>query len=169
MAAENDSSRFDRLPAAPADRVVEGRPARTELLDWFDDRFGIEPAVFADHSLWELGDGKIWVFRGEIPSPAAVEAAGMLAVRTRQEHWKPTLELVQRFGEHADRNCAHLTRDQARTFVAGGDQALDWDGDWGYLIVTHDLAGTTVPLGVGLYVYDELRSMVPKGRRRDLD
>jgi NOL1/NOP2/fmu family ribosome biogenesis protein len=52
--------------------------------------------------------------------------------------------------------------------MAGEDQELDWDGDWGYLIVTHDLAGEAEPLGVGLYTYDELQSMVPKGRRREL-
>ncbi|PSP82174.1 hypothetical protein BRC78_08810, partial [Halobacteriales archaeon QH_8_68_33] len=41
------------------------------------------------------------------------------------------------------------------------------DGDWGYLVVTHELAGEREPLGVGLYVHGELRSQVPKGRRRD--
>jgi len=52
--------------------------------------------------------------------------------------------------------------------MAGDDQDIEWDGDWGYLIVTHDLAGEPEPVGVGLYTYGELRSMVPKGRRREL-
>jgi hypothetical protein len=35
--------------------------------------------------------------------------------------------------------------------------------------VSHDLAGETEPIGVGLYLHGELRSQVPKGRRRDVD
>jgi len=166
---ENDSSRFDRLPATADDRGIERRPTRAEILSWFEDRFGIDSGVFAEHTFWERGTGKIWVFRGDAPSPAAVEALGMLAVRTRREHWKPTLEAVQRFGDHATRNCIHLPRPEAARFLAGEDQSIDWDGDWGYLVVTHDLAGEPAPIGVGLYVYGELRSMVPKGRRRELD
>jgi NOL1/NOP2/fmu family ribosome biogenesis protein len=165
---ENDSSRFDRLPATADGRVVEGRPTRAAVIDWFGERFGIGPAVFEGCSFWERGGGKIWLFEGDLPSPVDIEAMGMLALRTRQEHWKPTLEFAQRFGSRASNNRIHLTREQATTFLAGDDQERDWDGDWGYLIVTHDLAGTTEPLGVGLYVYGELRSMVPKGRRRDL-
>jgi NOL1/NOP2/fmu family ribosome biogenesis protein len=166
---QNVSDRFDRLPETADERVVAGRPTRAEVLQWWDERFGIDSAVFAKYTFWERGKGKIWVFRGDLDSPAEIEALGLTALRTRQEHWKPTLEAVQRFGEHARKNCIHLSRSQARTFFAGEDQSLDWDGDWGYLIVTHEIAGEPEPLGVGLYVHGELQSMVPKGRRRELD
>jgi len=166
--SENDPHRFDRLPATEGDRVVTGRPTRGEVLDWWTDRFGVDPAVFEERTFWERGAGQIWLFHGDLPSPVDVEGLGMKVLRTRQEHWKPTLEAVQRFGHHADRNVLALTREQARQFVAGEDQNLDWDGDWGYLVVTHELAGETAVLGVGLYVYGELRSQVPKGRRREL-
>jgi len=166
---ENESERFDRLPATADDRTVPGRPTREAALEWWQERFGIGADAFASHTFWERGNGKIWVVRGDLPSPADVEALGIRALRTRQEHWKPTLEAVQRFGDRATRNCIHLTRPAAATFFAGEDQELDWEGEWGYLIVTHDLAGEPAPLGVGLYVHGELRSMVPKGRRRDLE
>ena len=168
--AENVGTRFDRLPATADERVVAGRPTRREVLDWWDERFGIDPAVFEPYSFWERGAGKIWAFHSELASPVEVEveALGMTVLRTRQEHWKPTLEAAQRFGGHATRNCIELTDGQARAFFAGRDQELDWDGDWGYLLVTHELAGRAQPLGVGLYVYGELRSMVPKGRQRDI-
>lgn len=166
---ENDSSRFDRVPATDDERAVAGRPTREAILDWWDRRYGIDPAVFEPYSFWEHGDGKIWVYRGDGPSPADVEALGLMALRTRQEHWKPTLESIQRFGGHATTNCLHLEERDARAFLAGEDQEIEWDGDWGYLIVMHDLAGDTEPIGVGLYTYGELQSMVPKGRRRDLE
>jgi NOL1/NOP2/fmu family ribosome biogenesis protein len=92
----------------------------------------------------------------------------MSVLRTRGDHWKPTTNAVQRFGHRAERNVIDLTREQAEAFVAGEDQEVPWDGDWGYLIATHDIAGETEPLGVGLYLHGELRSQIPKGRRRDL-
>ena len=165
----NDSTKFTRLPATASDREEPDRATREAVLEFWSDRFGVPPATFDDYTFWERGKGKLWVYRGDPPSPVDVEALGMTFLRTRQEHWKPTLEAVQRFGEHATECVIHLSEGEAEAFVAGYDQELDWDGDWGYLVVTHDLAGRREPVGVGLYVYGELRSQVPKGRRRELD
>jgi NOL1/NOP2/fmu family ribosome biogenesis protein len=164
----NVGDRFDRLPATADERVVEGRPTRVEVLEWWEERFSIDPDVFADHTFWERGSGKIWAYCGDAESPVDIQALGMTVLRTRQKHWKPTLEAVQRFGSHARKNCIALSREEAATFFDGEDQELDWDGDWGYLIVTQELAGQQEPLGVGLYTYGELTSVVPKGRQRDL-
>ena len=38
---ENDSHRFDRLPATSEERVVPGRPTRAEVVEWWDERYGI--------------------------------------------------------------------------------------------------------------------------------
>lgn len=167
--AENVPERFDRLPPTAADRHVPRRATREAVLAWWQDRFGIAAGVFAAHSFWERGAGKVWAMRADVAldSPMTIEALGMHVLRTRQEHWKPTLEAAQRFGHHATRNVIHLGEAAARTFLAGEDQVLDWDGDWGYLLVTHDVAGGPEPIGVGLYVHGELRSQVPKGRRRE--
>jgi NOL1/NOP2/fmu family ribosome biogenesis protein len=164
----NDGDRFDRVPATDAEREVEDRPTRQEILDWWQERFGIEPDSFANHTFWERGTGKLWVFHGDVTTPIEIEGLGMTCLRTRGEHWKPTTSAVQRFGHHASKNVLPLSDEQAQTFVAGEDQELDWDGDWGYLIVAHEIAGETAPIGVGLYVHGELRSQIPKGRRRDL-
>jgi len=165
---QNVGQRFDRLPATPAERTVEGRVSREEVVDYFADRFGIPPETFDDYTFWEKGAGKIWIYAGEAPTPLSIESLGMTCLRTRQEHWKPTTDFVQRFGRHASRCVIDLEREAAERFAAGEDQALEWDGDWGYLIAAHDLAGELEPLGIGLYVHGELRSMVPKGRQRDL-
>ena len=163
------STRFTRLPATDADRENDERATREEVRAFWSERFGVPSETFDEFTFWERGKGKIWIYRGEPPSPVDIEALGMTFLRTRQEHWKPTLEAVQRFGDHATEKVLHLTDEQARAFVAGTDQELDWDGDWGYLIVSHEIAGDVEPVGVGLYVYGELRSQVPKGRRRELD
>ncbi len=163
-----DSERFDRLPATAADRSVSDCPTREDVCTWWSERYGIPPATFDGFSFWERGNGKIWVARGTEPDPVAIQGLGMLALRTRGEHWKPTTNAVQRFGAAATRNVIALSPEEARAFVAGEDQELSWDGDWGYLIAALSVADQSVPLGVGLYVYGELRSTVPKGRRREL-
>jgi NOL1/NOP2/fmu family ribosome biogenesis protein len=165
---ENDGHRFGRLPATEADRQVAGRPTRAAVLDFWTDRYGIPPGTFEGYSFWERGAGKIWVFHGEVPAPAPIEGLGMTFLRTRREHWKPTTEATQRFGRAASRNVLELDRARAERFVAGEDQQVAWDGDWGYLIVAHELAGDPEPIGVGLYIRGELRSQIPKGRRREL-
>ena len=166
---DNVGQQFGRLPATPADREVAGRASREEVVDFFEERFGIEPEVFEGFTFWEKGKGKIWIFADEMPSPIRIEGLGMTVLRTRQEHWKPTHSAVQRFGRHATKNVVDLTPEQAATFARGEDQDLpEWDGDWGYLIARHELAGETEPVGVGLYLYDELRSTVPKGNQEEL-
>ena len=165
---ENVSDRFDRLPATANERTVAGRPTREEILDWWDDRFGIDPSVFDGHTFWEKGNGKIWIVAGEEADPIEVQGLGMTFLRTRQEHWKPTTNAVQRFGRHATENVFELPPAAASAFVRGEDQELEWDGDWGYVIAAHGIADRLEPIGVGLYVHGELRSMVPSGRQRDL-
>jgi NOL1/NOP2/fmu family ribosome biogenesis protein len=165
---DNDGQRFDRLPATAADRDVTGRASRAEVIEWWVDRFGLPADAFDGYTFWEKGAGKIWIFAADLPSPTDVEGLGMTFLRTRQEHWKPTTNAVQRFGGAATRNVIELPPDEARRFIAGDDLEPDWNGDWGYLIVAHELAGGVEPIGVGLYVHDELRSVVPKGRRASL-
>lgn len=165
--SKNVSHQFDRLPTTVDERDVEGRATRQGVLDFWAENYGIPPETFDDFTFWEKGAGKVWILHGEVPSPLAIEALGMLFLRTRQEHWKPTTDAVQRFGLHATKNVIELDREQAATFVRGDDQDIEWDGDWGYIFPAHEIAGELEVLGVGLYLRGELRSMIPKGRRRD--
>ena len=166
--AKNVGQQFGRLPATAADREVEGRVSRGAVLEFFADRFGIDPAVFEGFSFWEKGKGKIWIFAADAPSPLRVEGLGMTVLRTRQEHWKPTQSAIQRFGGRASKNVIEIGGEAAAAFARGEDQELDWDGDWGYLIAARDVGGEREPIGVGLYVYGELRSTVPKGNQESL-
>jgi NOL1/NOP2/fmu family ribosome biogenesis protein len=165
----NRSRLFERLPATDDDRTVEGRATREAVVDFWTDRYGLPPEAFEGYTFWEKGAGKVWAFAADLPAPADVEALGMTFLRTRQEHWKPTTDAVQRFGRGATRNVLVLEEGEAKTFLAGETRELDrWDGDWGYVIAAHEIAGAVEPIGVGLYLHGELRSQVPKGRRREL-
>lgn len=160
------SQRFDRVPRGEGTPTTPGRAA---ILAWWDDRYGIDPAVFDGVTFWERGAGKLWCVRGEYPDPVAVQGLGMTCLRTGGHDWKPTTNAAQRFGRHATRNVIHLDGAATRRYVAGEDQASDWDGDRGYLFVATTVGGGTAVLGVGLYVDGTLRSVVPKGRRRSLE
>lgn len=164
---DNDGSRASRLPATPDDREVSGRPTRRAVLDFFNRRYGIPRKRFSGHTFWEKGAGRVWAFGGALPSPQAVEAVGLPIVRVRQPHWKPTTVGAQRFGEQATKNVLSLGESEANRFLRGDDLTIDWDGEWGYLFVAHELGEREPIIGVGLYVHGELQSMVPKGRRRD--
>lgn len=167
--AANDGQRFDRLPATADERTVDGRASREEVLEWWTDRFAVPPETFEDYTFWERGAGKLWAFRADVPSPVRAEGLGITFLRTRQEHWKPTTSAVQRFGREATKNVIALGPKESKAFAAGHDQEIErWEGDWGYLVAAHQLAGELEPIGVGLYVYGELRSMVPKGNQEEL-
>ena len=165
----NDGHRFGRLPATDDDREVEGRPTREAVVAFWQDRYGIPIETWTDYSFWERGSGKLWAFRGDVPAPAEMQGLGMSVLRTNHDHWKPTTNAVQRFGGLATDCVLRLDEPEATAFLAGHDQEIDrWDGDWGYLVVTHEIAGEPEPIGTGLYLYGELRSQMPKGRQREL-
>lgn len=164
----NRGDRFARLPSNRASRTVAGRATREAVVAWWHTRFGIPPDTFNGYTFYEKGAGKIWICNGTVQTPLAIEALGMRVLHTRQEYWKPTTNAVQRFGTDATRNIISLDATAAARFVAGETQAIPWDGDWGYLIVTRQLAGHRAPIGVGLYTHGELSSQIAKGRQRTL-
>ena len=162
----NDGHQFDRLPANADTRVVDQRPTRKEVIHWWKDTYGIKLSVWDQFTFWEKGNGKLWVCADNLQAPMEIEALGLRILRTRQNHWKPSTNAVQRFGHLATKRRITLTRKEAEQFVAGNDQSLPcWDGEWGYLIVEHEYAGISAPIGVGLYLHGELRSTVPKTRQ----
>ena len=163
-----DPERFERLPATDDDRTVADPPTRGAVTSFWAERFGVDPSTFDGHTFWEKGAGSVWAAAGDEPSPVDVETLGLRVLRTGGHDWKPTTDAVGRFWPAIRRNVVALDREAARRFVRGVDQAVDWDGDRGYLVASTTLAGGDVPLGVGLYVDGTLRSQVPKGRRVDL-
>lgn len=168
MSPTNDGSRFDRLPASNSERLLEDRPTRDEVIGHLVDRYGIDPAALFMYTFWEKGAGKVWAFRADVPSPVAVEALGIHVLRTRQRHWKLTTDGAQLFGRWATRNVLTVPPDTAAAFWAGEERRIDAEVDDGYVIVAQELTDRPEPLGIGLYLEGELRSIVPKGRQRNL-
>lgn len=163
--SNDETTRFDRVPETGGDDTTPGRDA---ILEWWSTRYGVAEDTFVDHTFWERGLGNIWCVYGDFPDPIDVEGLGMVCLRTRGHDWKPTTNAAQRFGDAATRNVLILDADRAARFVAGETQEVAWDGDRGYLLIATELQGLRPVLGVGQYIDGELRSVVPKGRRRTL-
>ncbi|MFP4591617.1 MAG: hypothetical protein ACLFMX_07360 [Halobacteriales archaeon] len=161
----DESTRFDRVPHA-ADGT--DTPSRRRILAWWADTFGVEPGTFDPYTFWERGGGKIWVAAAPVPDPVAVEGLGLFCLRTRGHDWKPTTNAAQRFGQHATRRVLDVDREAARRFVAGSEQAVDWDGPRGYVFVRAPIADGSAVLGVGQHLDGRLVSTVPTARRREL-
>ncbi|GGL62031.1 DUF7122 family protein [Halocalculus aciditolerans] len=167
--SENRGDVVARLPATAADRDVAGRVTREEVVDYFADRFGVPEAHLEEYAYYEKGAGRIWAYHGDhAGGETQVEALGLPVLRTRQEFWKPTTTAAQKFGPLATECVIDLDDADADAFVGGDTVEVDWDGDWGYLFAQHTLpGGERAVMGVGLFTHGELKSMVPKGRRRE--
>ncbi len=168
---ENNSSRFDKLPKTEKHRDIDRRPTRKKILKWWKNKFGVNPEVFSKYSFWEKGKGKIWIFRNnQIDSPIEnMESIGILFMRTKRKYWKPTTEAIQKFGRHATKNIIYLELEKASEFISGKNQEIQNKNiDQGYIIVIHRKINQKEPIGVGLYVNEELRSQIPKARQREI-
>lgn len=165
---ENIGEQFDRVPQTGEEKEVTGRPSRSEILVWWDDRFGIPPSVFDGYSFWEKGKGKIWIVSGDVNSPVRIQALGMRCLRVRQRFWKPTTNAIQRFGGVATKNRIELASRDAAKFVKGESLLGERDVEDGYVIVLRKIHESPHPIGVGLFTRGELRSQIPKSRQRTL-
>lgn len=168
---ENVSSQFDKLPKTENQRETDGRPTRKKIIKWWKKKYGVNKEIFHNYSFWEKGKGKIWIFRDtKIDSPIEnMESIGLLFMRTKRKYWKPTTEAIQKFGKYATKNIIELEFERASEFISGKNQTLkNSDIDQGYVIVTHRKINQKEPIGVGLYIDQELRSQIPKARQREI-
>ena len=141
---------------------------REPPLAFWEEEFGVPPAVFEGFDVYALGASKVWIVDAAVPvdGPPERETVGLPFLRVNQEHWKPTTAALQRFGDQVSRNVVDLDADQARRFVAGDTVEATYPElpSLGYVAARYD--GEV--LGCGLYFPGELRSQIPKGRQVDL-
>jgi NOL1/NOP2/fmu family ribosome biogenesis protein len=162
------STTFDLLLADTTRQKNQSSVTRSELLEFWHDRFGIPPKIFKEYTFWEKGYGKIWVFRGNLSKSTQIEALGLRFTTTNQKNWKPTTNAVQKFGHHAHKNVLSLPLAQVLQFVQGAPLHMDWDGTSGYVIVRGNLSNHDIQIGVGLYSNGTLHSQIPKSRQLHL-
>lgn len=146
-------------PCPPEDRET--------VLVALEHRFGIPRDLLGDRSFFRAADDRVFVGPDEVPGDVDPVVGGLCVARL-QARVKPTTDFLQAFGDHVSRSVVDVDRDQARAFVAGEDvprSDLDADVSRGWVAVRY---GGHV-MGCGFWNEEVLESVVPKGRRVDLE
>tara|TARA_A100001037_G_scaffold241923_1_gene222220 strand:- start:29552 stop:30055 length:504 start_codon:yes stop_codon:yes gene_type:complete len=164
----SQTTTFDLLPLENNNREDQSQITRNELLDFWNNKFGISPQLFEEYSFWEKGSGKIWAFKVKFSKSIPIEAMGIRFTTTNQKSWKPTTTAAQKFGHHATKNVLLLSPEQIWKFVQGQSFSIDWNGESGYVIVRGNLSDSDLQIGVGLYSRGVLHSQIPKSRQLHL-
>ncbi|HEX58912.1 MAG TPA: hypothetical protein ENF26_02030 [Methanomicrobia archaeon] len=144
------------------------RVTREEILNWWEERFGVSRDVFEDYDFYQKGD-RIWI----VPKDAAealnemrCEVIGMSFMRVISADLKPTTSAIQLFGRFATRNVVELDASDAFEFMQrrsvhlGAFRTRDLTD--GYVVVK--FKGRNTPLGCGVLRGNELKSLIPKDR-----
>ena len=93
---------------------------KSELLEYLEERFGISRSAFQNFEFYAASRGRIFLGpKKMIPSPEPV-SVGILAARTGNAI-KPTTNLLQLFGRHADKNIINLDPENLRKYANGHD------------------------------------------------
>ncbi len=136
-------------------------PQRSDILRYFDTRFGIPLPTFHGFHLVERQKLFVLVRHSshlEAIASLKVKSVGLPVLRKMPRHIKPTTAALQRFGHHATRHTLTLSTLQLRTLFQDGVLPLQVDIQPGYVVLLH--AGHV--LGCGLYTPDRLRSQIPR-------
>jgi NOL1/NOP2/fmu family ribosome biogenesis protein len=136
-------------------------PQRRAVLSYFEERFGIPLAAFADYRLLERR--KVYALvrdssHLEMLASLKVQSVGLPVLRKMPHHLKPTTAALQRFGHQATRHRVELSAPQMQALLRGEELQVHIDVQPGYVILLY----AEYILGCGLYTPGRLRSQIPR-------
>ncbi|NBD33055.1 MAG: NOL1/NOP2/sun family putative RNA methylase [Cyanobacteria bacterium] len=129
------------------------------FLQWFCERFGIDPQVFSPFQLWIKGKDKISI-ADQSCIPTSEVLVQTLGIPLMRRGGKPTTCALQRFGSQITGNAIALDHfPAAQRFLRGEAQPMDASVQTGFVHVRYH----SYELGCGLYKNGVLYSQIPKG------
>ena len=134
-----------------------------EILEYFEQRFGISKKVFEGFRLYSDQKGRVLLGPNR---PAADDIAVSIGIQIAKimHDMKPSTNFLQLFGKHVKKNFVPLKREQAQAYIRGEDVALNAvppGTEDGYVLVKY----LEFSLGCGFLKGKELRNVLPKERR----
>jgi len=132
---------------------------RIRLLEWLEERFGIEQSRFDDFALLAYGDqiNAAPVEASQLAESVSALETGLPLVKvSRAGMYKPSTRGMQVFGVYATKNTVEIGASGMKDLVEG--RAFPWPGEKGFVIVTVD----GYPAGVALCREGRLISQLPK-------
>jgi len=88
--------------------AFEPYPEVDAVWTYLVDRYGLGPAVFAEHCLWHRpGAASIWIAHQDLapPEDLRIETVGLVAFRQPLPRGYPSSAFLRRFGAEATRGC----------------------------------------------------------------
>jgi NOL1/NOP2/fmu family ribosome biogenesis protein len=141
---------------------------RTRVVDYLEERFGLDPKVLSGYSFWVSAKGRVIIGPATIPAGISIDTAGILIARALN-NVKPSSNLLQLFGRQMSRGIVSLQRDEARTFMQGLDMALpsyaEVDFSDGYVVMQYE----GYPLGCALLKEGKIKNMLPRAKRLNVE
>jgi NOL1/NOP2/fmu family ribosome biogenesis protein len=143
--------------------VITGR-GRRKVLDYLEERFGIDKNIFNDYVFVKKGK-KIWITNNDVVSrkykDIPIESIGMVFIRLQKNGMKITTSTAQIFGKHAKKNVIQLSKTQAHDVLQGFNlQNIQTNAEDGYVIMKY----SDYVLGIGLKRGSFIMNMIPKAR-----
>ncbi len=128
---------------------------REEILNFLEDRFGIERTLFENY-LFLKGTTNYWMFpkTEHLPNLKKLipEVVGLLFLRKVSKYLKPTSAFLQRFGKYATKNVVTLNEAQLLALKEKMPLKIDLPISPGYVILRDE----SWILGCGLYLPGKL-------------
>jgi NOL1/NOP2/fmu family ribosome biogenesis protein len=138
------------------------------VLEYLEKRFGIEHHHFNKFEMYAGSKGRIFlgpkttIYR---PTPVSV---GLLIARIGRSI-KPSTNLLQLFGRYVKKNFVSLTKEQTLQYLRGEDLELSefeiQKATEGYVLLVY----FDFPLGCGLLKGNNIKNMLPKAKRLDVE
>jgi NOL1/NOP2/fmu family ribosome biogenesis protein len=134
---------------------------REGVLDYFEQRFGINRSVFHEYQWWKDAHG-YGVISGSVhlDGMASMKAnkVGMVVLHRIKQYLKPTTSAVQTFGHKAEKNVLEVGRSVLRDLLTNRTMDMTCASDEGYVILRHE----GIILGCGLALKDRLMHQLPR-------
>jgi len=135
---------------------------RFDGIEWFCQRFGVEPELFAPYRFWMRGQEKLWMATAAAAPPETfpAESIGIPLLSYKQRQIKPKTVALQYLGRFLRRNVVELPDEEAALrFVNGQSQNLSTaEVEPGFVHVRY----REFELGCGIYARGQLHSQIPK-------
>ena len=149
--------------------ITECSPKDQELvLNYFEDRFGIQRQLFNGFSFYSASKGRIYIGSKNLIEKPKPVTGGILIARISR-YIKPTTIFLQFFGKDVSENTIRLNKEHTICFTQGEDLHLSnndiQDASNGYVLVSY----LDFPLGCGLLKGNHVRNMIPRSKLLDLE
>ncbi len=153
--------------------------SQKDILDYFENRFGIRKSLFKGFRIYADQKGRIFLCSKGLSAQSSAVSIGMQIARVgNDDGWKsaeptsfkrvkPSTNFLQLFGKHATKNFILFTREQAQAYARGEDIELSGkvNATDRYVLLKY----LDFPLACGMLKNKIIKNVLPKARRAKVE